>query len=103
MYGPLHNKIAVNNFKNTIAEAIEQGGIIEFGGKEIDREGYFVEPTIISNLPHDAEVIQKETFAPIVYILKAESLNQAIEWNNEVNQGLSSALFSTNVSSVFKV
>lgn len=103
LYGPLHNRNAVNNYKNTIAEAIELGGIIECGGKEIDREGYYVEPTIISNLPHDAEVIQRETFAPIVYILKAESLNQAIEWNNEVKQGLSSALFSTNISSVFKV
>lgn len=103
LYGPLHNQIAVNNYKNTIASAIEQGGIIECGGKEIDREGYFVEPTIISNLSHDAEIIQKETFAPIVYILKAENLDQAIEWNNEVNQGLSSALFSTNLSSVFKV
>lgn len=93
----------MNNFHNTVAEAIAQGGIVECGGKEIDREGFFVEPTIISHLPHDAEVIQKETFAPIVYILKAESLNQAIEWNNEVKQGLSSALFSTNISSVFKV
>lgn len=103
LYGPLHNQIAVNNYKNTIASAIEQGGIIECGGKEIDREGFFVEPTIISNLSHDAEVIQKETFAPIVYILKAENLDQAIEWNNEVKQGLSSALFSTNISSVFRV
>lgn len=69
----------------------------------IDRAGFFVEPTIITNLPHDAEVIQKETFAPIVYVLKAGSLNEAIEWNNEVKQGLSSALFSTNISSIFKV
>lgn len=103
LYGPLHNQIAVNNYKNTIAEAVQQGGVIECGGKEIDREGFFVEPTIISNLPHDAEVIRRETFAPIVYVLKAESLDQAIEWNNEVNQGLSSALFSTNLTSVFKV
>lgn len=103
LYGPLHNKNAVNNYKNTIAEAVEQGGIIECGGKTIDQDGFYVEPTIITNLPHNAEVIQKETFAPIVYVLKAESLEQAIEWNNEVNQGLSSALFSTNISSIFKV
>lgn len=103
LYGPLHNQLGVNEYKQTIAEAIEQGGKIECGGKVIDRPGFFVEPTIITNLSHDAEVIQKETFAPIVYVLKAESLNQAIEWNNEVKQGLSSALFSTNISSVFKV
>lgn len=103
LYGPLHNRIAVNNYKNTIAEAIEQGGVIECGGKEIIRDGFFVEPTIITNLPHDAAVIQEETFAPIVYVLKAGSLEEAIEWNNEVNQGLSSALFTKDVSSVFKV
>lgn len=103
MYGPLHNKLAVNNYKNTIAEAVEQGGIIECGGREIDGPGFFVEPTIISNLPHNAEVIQKETFAPIVYVLKATSLDEAIEWNNEVKQGLSSAVFTNNLSSVFQV
>lgn len=103
LYGPLHNQLGVNEYKQTIAEAIEQGGKVECGGKVIDRAGFFVEPTIITNLRHDAEVIQKETFAPIVYVLKASSLNEAIEWNNEVKQGLSSALFSTNISSVFKV
>lgn len=103
LYGPLHNQLAVNNFKNTIAEACEQGGVIEFGGREIDGPGFFVEPTIITNLPHDAEIIKKETFAPIVYVLKAKNLDEAIEWNNEVDQGLSSALFARDVSSVFKV
>lgn len=69
----------------------------------IDRPGFFVEPTIISNLSHDAEVVKRETFAPIVYVLKAKSLDEAIQWNNEVDQGLSSALFTKNVSSVFQV
>lgn len=103
LYGPLHNELAINDYKNTIADAIAQGGIVECGGKRIDREGFYVEPTIITNLPHDADVVHRETFAPIVYVLKAENLDQAIEWNNEVNQGLSSALFSTNLTSVFKV
>lgn len=103
LYGPLHNKLAVNNYKNTISEAAAQGGIIEFGGNVIDRPGFYVEPTIISHLPHDAEVIKKETFAPIVYVLKAKDLNEAIQWNNEVDQGLSSALFTKNISSVFQV
>lgn len=93
----------MNNYKSTISEAVAQGGKIEFGGNVIDRPGFFVEPTIISNLPHDAEVIRKETFAPIVYVLKTKSLDEAIQWNNEVDQGLSSALFTKNVSSVFQV
>lgn len=103
MYGPLHNQVAVDNYKNTINEALQQGGKIEFGGKAIDRPGFFVEPTIISNLKHNAPVIMKETFAPIVYVLKAKNLDEAIEWNNEVDQGLSSAIFTKDVTSIFQV
>jgi len=100
--GPLHNQQAVDAYKKTISEAIELGGKIEVGGNVIDRPGYFVEPTIVSNLPHDAPVIKRETFVPIVYVLKAKNLEEAIEWNNEVDQGLSSALFTKNIGSTFK-
>ena len=62
-----------------------------------------MEPTIVTGLPHDARVVHTETFAPIVYVLKAESLDEAIAWNNEVNQGLSSSLFTSNLNSVFQV
>lgn len=57
----------------------------------------------MTGLPHDASVVQKETFAPIVYVLKAESLDQAIIWNNEVCQGLSSSLFTASLDAIFKV
>lgn len=103
LYGPLHNQVAVENYKNTINEALHQGGKIEFGGKVINRPGNFVEPTIISNLKHNAPVIMKETFAPIVYVLKTKNLDEAIEWNNEVDQGLSSAIFTKDITSVFQV
>ena len=54
----------------------------------LDRVGNYVEPTIISNLSHDAPVVQQETFAPILYVLKCSSYEEAVEWNNEVDQGL---------------
>lgn len=69
----------------------------------IDRPGYFVEPTIITGLSHDAEVVHTETFAPIVYVLRANSVDEAIFWNNEVKQGLSSSLFTQDLASLFKV
>ena len=76
-------------------------GKIEYGGNVI--EGNFVEPTIISGLPHDSPVVHKETFAPIVYVLKSSSVDQAIKWNNEVEQGLTSSIFTKNVGNMFKV
>ena len=54
----------------------------------LDRVGNYVEPTIISDLPHNASVVQRETFAPILYVLKCSSYEEAVEWNNEVDQGL---------------
>ena len=54
----------------------------------LDRVGNYVEPTIISDLPHNAPVVQRETFAPILYVLKCSSYEEAVEWNNEVDQGL---------------
>ena len=65
--------------------------------------GNYVEPTIISGLPHDAEVVHRETFAPIVYVLKCRSVDQAIAINNEVEQGLSSSIFTKDLGNVFKV
>lgn len=102
LYGPLHNQLAVDNYNKAIQEAISLGGKVEVGGSSIDRPGFFVEPTIVSNLSHNSPVLMRETFAPIVYILKSKSLEQAIEWNNEVDQGLSSALFTSNIGSTFK-
>ncbi|XP_053678878.1 putative aldehyde dehydrogenase family 7 member A1 homolog [Anopheles nili] len=102
LYGPLHNQQAVENYKQTIQEAVSLGGKIECGGKVLERPGFFVEPTIISNLPHNASVVKRETFAPIVYVFKTNNLKEAIAWNNEVDQGLSSSLFTNNIQSAFQ-
>ena len=103
LYGPLHSKTSVDLYKAALDEAVKAGGKIEFGGKVIEREGNFVEPTIVTGLPHDAPVVQKETFAPIVYILKCKSVEEGIAWNNEVEQGLSSSLFTQDLGNIFKV
>lgn len=102
LFGPVHSQVNIDNYLKTIDEAVKSGGKVEFGGKQIQREGFFVEPTIITNLPHDSPVVHKETFAPIVYLLKSKSLEEAIEWNNEVKQGLSSAVFTKDVSNAFQ-
>ncbi|EPB77344.1 aldehyde dehydrogenase family protein [Ancylostoma ceylanicum] len=100
--GPLHNEVAVMKYKAAVAEAIATGGKVEYGGKVLEREGNFVLPTIITGLPHDAPVIMRETFAPILYVIKVKDLDEAIKFNNEVSQGLSSSLFTNNIQNVFK-
>lgn len=69
----------------------------------VDRAGFFVEPTIISGLKPNSKVVLKETFAPIVYVFKYDSLEEAIYINNGVQQGLSSSIFTNDISRLFKV
>ncbi|MFH4979009.1 hypothetical protein AB6A40_005718 [Gnathostoma spinigerum] len=103
LIGPMHSLKGVLEYKSTVAEAIVQGGTVEFGGKVLeDRPGNYVMPTIISGLKHDSEVVMRETFAPILYILKMKDLNEGIKLNNEVAQGLSSSLFTNNIQDIFK-
>ncbi|KAB0801985.1 hypothetical protein PPYR_04171 [Photinus pyralis] len=102
LVGPLHNELAVQKYQSTISEISRQGGTIEFGGKKIDRPGYFVEPTIVTGLKHDNKLVHEECFAPIVYVLKAENVQEGISWNNEVSQGLSSSIFTQSIGNIFE-
>ena len=96
--GPLMNQAAVDTFAAAVGIAKEQGGEVLFGGNVLDREGFFVEPTIIK-MPADAEILGVETFAPILYIIEFDELSEAIAINNGVNQGLSSAIFTDSMKS----
>ncbi|XP_071794789.1 alpha-aminoadipic semialdehyde dehydrogenase-like [Asterias amurensis] len=102
LYGPMHSQQGIEIYENAIKNAVAQGGKIEVGGKVLDRPGNYVEPTIISGLSHDAPVVQSEAFAPVLYVLKTSSLDEAISWNNEVKQGLSSSLFTKNPGNLFR-
>ena len=82
IYGPLHTKNSVNLYLRAIEEARKQGGKIECGGKRIEnKEGNFVEPTIVTGLAHDAQIVHHETFAPILYILKCKVKKQKYQSN----------------------
>lgn len=69
----------------------------------VHRAGNFVEPTIITGLTPDSPVVQMETFAPILYVLKANTVDEAININNSVEQGLSSSIFTKDLGTIFKV
>jgi aldehyde dehydrogenase family 7 protein A1 len=98
--GPLHTKQAVRDYLAGIEKAKQQGGKVLAGGRVIPGEGNYVEPTIIE-INHSAQVVQHELFAPVVYVMKFKTLEEAIMYNNEVPQGLSSALFTKNLQHLF--
>ncbi len=95
--GPLIDQASVDRFLTVVGAALEEGGQLVIGGKSIDSPGHFVEPTIIEAKNH-FNVVQQETFAPILYLMPFDTIEEAIEMNNSVKHGLSSALFTQNLS-----
>ncbi|MDQ3035094.1 MAG: aldehyde dehydrogenase family protein [Myxococcota bacterium] len=98
LMGPLISEDAVVRFEDAIARAKAQGGEVLCGGGRIDRAGHFVQPTIIE-APSQAKlpVAWEETFGPILYAFEIDSVDAAIAANNDVPQGLSSAIFTDSV------
>ncbi len=96
LMGPLIDGAAVEDYQNALEKAKSEGAEIVYGGKAIEGDGFFVEPTIVK-AKNSFDIVQEETFAPILYILEYEDLDDAIGQHNGVPQGLSSAIFTTNV------
>jgi len=97
LMGPLTDKASVQRFLDAVAKAKAAGGTVLTGGEAIDGPGNFVLPTVISGIANDSDVVQTETFAPILYAIPFKTLEQAIDLQNSVPQGLSSAVFTDSV------
>ena len=104
LMGPLINEAAVENMRSSIEQAASEGCEILCGGVEgierfADTPGNYVEPTIV-RVPKGVpmpEVVKEETFAPILYVFTIENLDEALVMHNEVDQGLSSAIFTNSM------
>merc|ERR1712137_575130 len=101
LLGPVHNASQVKEFTEGLEEIKKQGGKVLVGGEVYDKEGFYVQPTIIEIDPK-APIVQRELFVPILYVLKFDTLDEAIAANNSVPQGLSSSIFTTDMKNVFK-
>ncbi|HSR65585.1 MAG TPA: aldehyde dehydrogenase family protein [Xanthomonadaceae bacterium] len=97
LMGPLNSSDGVKAYLDAIAQAKAAGGTVETGGTAIEGAGFFVRPAIVTGLSNDAAIVQHETFAPILYVMKFASLDEAIHLQNDVPQGLSSSIFTTNL------
>jgi len=98
--GPLVDKAAVETFRLAQEEVVKAGGKIVYGGEVLEGEGYesgcFVRPAIAESENH-WEIVQEETFAPLLHLMKYKTIEEAIEIHNAVPQGLSSSIFSKNI------
>ncbi len=96
LMGPLIDQQSVAAYKNAVEKALAEGGTLVTGGKAL--EGNYVEPTIIL-ANNDMEMVKTETFAPILYVMPFKELDEAIAAQNDVVQGLSSAIFTRDLKS----
>ena len=98
--GPLIDRAAVEMYLSAIKKAVEEGGTVLVEGGVLEGPGYesgcYVKPVIIEAENH-YDIVQHETFAPILYIMKYSELDEAIAMQNGVKQGLSSAIMTKNL------
>jgi hypothetical protein len=98
--GPLIDQNAVKDYLNAIEKAKQEGGKILVEGGVVEGEGYesgcYVKPCIIE-AKNEFHIVQEETFAPILYVMKYKTIDEAIEMQNGVPQGLSSSIFTNNM------
>ena len=94
LMGPLVNQRAVTAMQEGLAVIRQQGGEVIYGGRAL--EGCFVEPCIVK-AAYPLPIMQDEIFAPILYVVEFDELDQAIGWHNDVPQGLSSAIFTSGL------
>jgi aldehyde dehydrogenase family 7 protein A1 len=108
LLGPLHTSAAVGIYSDAVQRLRQSGADILTGGKKYGQaalsQGHFVEPTITvpKTTDHADKIWSTETFAPILNVGLFDELEQAIEWNNAVPQGLSSSLWTRDVRNVGK-
>jgi aldehyde dehydrogenase (NAD+) len=97
LMGPLVNEQAVEKMLAALARIRAEGGQVLAGGRPLPEMGRcYVEPTIVK-MPRQMPIVCEETFAPILYLMEYETLDEAIAMHNDVPQGLSSAIFTTSL------
>lgn len=98
--GPLIDKDAVKNYQVSLERIVAEGGKMVVKGEVLEGKGYesgcYVKPAI-AEVKNDMAIVQHETFAPILYLIKYKTIEEAIAYQNGVPQGLSSAIMTTNL------
>ncbi len=96
LMGPLIDRAAKQRFLDAVEELRRSGGEVLYGGRGIDAPGFYVMPTL-ATADNRSDLVQRETFGPLLYVMKFNDLDEAIAMHNDVSQGLSSAIFTNDL------
>ncbi len=100
--GPLIAERAINKIDFYVSSGKKEGAHLLCGGKKARREGFFYEPTIFTNVKKEMRIAQEEIFGPVISLITAKDLSEAIEICNSVEYGLSSSIYTENIKNAFK-
>jgi acyl-CoA reductase-like NAD-dependent aldehyde dehydrogenase len=100
--GPLQNQVQYEKVKEFLEDARVHGTIIA-GGKVLDREGYFIAPTIVRDIPDDARLVREEQFGPVLPVLRYSSVDDAIARTNSTEYGLGGTVWGADSERAYAV
>jgi acyl-CoA reductase-like NAD-dependent aldehyde dehydrogenase len=94
--GSLTRKAQINILESQVADAEKKGARVLTGGKRIHRKGNYFEPTVLTNVTHDMQVMKEESFGPVIGIMKVKDDQEAIKLMQDTEYGLTAAVYSSN-------
>ena len=100
--GPIQNKAQFEKVKEFLEDARAHGKIIA-GGKALDRDGYFIPPTIVRDMPDQSRLVREEQFGPVLPVLRYSSLDDAIERANGTEYGLGGTVWGRDTKRAYEV
>ena len=101
--GPLSRKEQLSFLEQQITDASEKGAKIITGGKRLDTNGYFFEPTVVTNVNHEMSIMKDESFGPVIGIMKVKSDEEAIELMQDTEYGLTASVYSNSKERAEKI
>jgi succinate-semialdehyde dehydrogenase/glutarate-semialdehyde dehydrogenase len=101
--GPLVDSVARDKVASLVDDAVRRGAEVVVGGSSLDREGYFYPPTVLKNVPEDAEMRHQEIFGPVAPIATFETEEEAIAAANDTEFGLATYVFTRDLDRAFRI
>ncbi|AZQ64957.1 aldehyde dehydrogenase [Flammeovirga pectinis] len=98
------NQVQLNKIDSMVKRAIEQGGEVLLGGRISNKfdKGFYYEPTVVANVEQDHEIVQNEIFGPVLPVMKVSSFDQALDFANDSEYGLTSSIFTNDINKILR-
>ena len=96
--GPLITAAALERVEQKVAKAVSEGGKVVLGGKRVGDKGFYFEPTIITGVRQEMEIMREEIFGPVLPVMTFKTLDEAVALANDCEYGLTSAIYTQNLN-----